>query len=218
MEKEIETKEILNWQRLAITIGIVLVTAAAVGGTVWYLMDQNAQNIADSNAKSISEIQKQVDELKSSKVTNTVADSNSKTYSNSKFGISFSYPKAWTLSSDNADGPSFTVNGTDKFAITIMKDLPGGRGYEAVRNFTRYDGTVVKDGSIVLGTKVSSQNDTIEGDGGVQTPTNGYAITATTDNNFNGYSFFFQMTGDSSVDNSASVVEFENLVKSIKLK
>jgi hypothetical protein len=73
MEKEIETKEILNWQRLATTVGIVLVTAAAVGGTVWYLMDQNAQNIADSNAKSISEIQKQVDELReSSKVNNTL--------------------------------------------------------------------------------------------------------------------------------------------------
>lgn len=63
-DENAETKEKLNWQRLLITAGIVLVTAVAVGGTVWYLMDKNAKSVADSNTKSISALQKQVNELK----------------------------------------------------------------------------------------------------------------------------------------------------------
>lgn len=61
---ETETKEKVNWQRLAITTGIVLLTALAVGGTTWYVMDKNAKDEKAANEKSITELQEQINELK----------------------------------------------------------------------------------------------------------------------------------------------------------
>jgi hypothetical protein len=104
-----------NWQRLLITIGIVLVTAGVVGGTTWYLLDKSAKDIKTANDKSISELQKQIDELKASKNSSTTStETTPSTTSNilkvTELGLQFTLPT--TLSDayyviDNTGG--FTV-------------------------------------------------------------------------------------------------------------
>ncbi len=127
-----ETKQKIDWQRLAITVGIVLVTAAAVGGTVWYLMDQNAKSIDDSNTKSIVSLQKQVDELKASKPSKTAPEtketdttSDWKTYTNSETGISFKYPSNYTLTDKTSswigsDANQFPWHSRSDFAKAVF--------------------------------------------------------------------------------------------------
>jgi hypothetical protein len=61
MESE---KPKFNWQRMLITLGIVVATAAVVGGTTWYIMDKNAKDVQATNEKSAAELQLQADELK----------------------------------------------------------------------------------------------------------------------------------------------------------
>lgn len=112
-----ETKEKLNWQRLLITTGIVLVTAAAVGGTVWYLMDQNAKSIANSNAKSIASLEKQVNELKG---LSSVKTTTTKTPTNTDTSVSQTTTKTvdnYTLLKDYcvANNPDMTVAGVKVF-------------------------------------------------------------------------------------------------------
>jgi len=58
-----------NWKRSLITIGIVFVTAGVVGGTVWYIMDQNQKSIEESNAQQTAAMQKQINDVK-----NTVSE------------------------------------------------------------------------------------------------------------------------------------------------
>ena len=53
----------LNWKRLLITLGIVIVTTVVIGGVTWYLMDQQAKNEKTANDKQVLELQKQIDDL-----------------------------------------------------------------------------------------------------------------------------------------------------------
>ncbi len=56
-------KENLNWERLLITLGIVVVTAGVIGGMTWYFMDKQAKHEKTANDKQILSLQKQIDEL-----------------------------------------------------------------------------------------------------------------------------------------------------------
>lgn len=56
-------KENFNWKRLLTTIGIVLVTAGAIGGTTYYLMAKNQKSIQASSYNSVEALQKQIDDL-----------------------------------------------------------------------------------------------------------------------------------------------------------
>jgi hypothetical protein len=130
MEKEIETKEILNWQRLAVTVGIVLVTAAVVGGTVWYLMDQNAQSIADSNKKSTSVLEKQVSELKGSSTTTAAPTTDQtagwKNYTDSTFGFTFKYPANLAIANEANIKTTNTISVKTEKITEISENLPLG--------------------------------------------------------------------------------------------
>ena len=59
-----EIKEKLNWQRLAITSGIVLLTAGVIGGGIWYYMNKNELAQTKSYNDTVSSLQKQINELK----------------------------------------------------------------------------------------------------------------------------------------------------------
>jgi len=61
MSEEKQNK--LNWQRLLITTGFVLLAALVVGGTTWYVMDKSAKEVQTANEKSVAELQKEIDEL-----------------------------------------------------------------------------------------------------------------------------------------------------------
>ncbi|NTU69919.1 hypothetical protein HGB13_03820 [bacterium] len=52
-------KEKLNWRRLLITIGLVLLTAGVTGGGVWYFMDQ----VNQTQKKTLDSMQAQIDKL-----------------------------------------------------------------------------------------------------------------------------------------------------------
>jgi|GEM_PF-1974231 len=80
-----ETNEKPNWQRLLITLGIVLFAVLVVGGTTWYVMEKSAKEVQTANEKSVAELQKQIDGLKNTKnvaednITNKVAEKNIET-------------------------------------------------------------------------------------------------------------------------------------------
>ncbi len=120
-----ETKKV-DWQRLAITIGIVLVTAAAVGGTVWYLMDQNAKSIADSEKKSVASLQAQIDELKSAAVKTTTSETTTQVNADIK---STDFSKLISVN-----------NSTGTWQTTLYADLTGDGQSEAIPSF-KVDGT-----------------------------------------------------------------------------
>ncbi|MEI6266665.1 MAG: hypothetical protein WCP14_02135 [bacterium] len=102
-----EPKEKINPGRLLITIGIVIITAAVVGGTVWYVMNQKAKTDKANADKQVSDLQKQVTDLQKTQIitttttpatTSTSSDSGTTTsYTNSTTNVSFSYPKDYTL-------------------------------------------------------------------------------------------------------------------------
>ncbi|NTU69920.1 hypothetical protein HGB13_03825 [bacterium] len=98
-------KEKLNWRRLLITIGLVLVTAGITGGGVWYFMDQANQ----TQKKTIDSMQAQIDQLnenlKNGETSKSLVDetANWNTYTSSLEKLSFKYPEDWTIATgDNA--------------------------------------------------------------------------------------------------------------------
>lgn len=95
-----------NWQRMLTTISIVLFSALVVGGTTWYVMDKSAKEVQTANEKTATELQKQIDRLKTTQntsktnVSTTVsgnAANSIKTYTNSGTGVSFDYPLAYAV-------------------------------------------------------------------------------------------------------------------------
>ena len=96
------TKEKINWQRLLITSGLVLATAAIIGGGVWYYMNQNEQAQTKSYNDSVASLQKQIDELKTkqtsaaTKTTPTTSTADV-AYTNTFANFSFKIPAGYTV-------------------------------------------------------------------------------------------------------------------------
>ncbi|MEI6266663.1 MAG: hypothetical protein WCP14_02125 [bacterium] len=61
----------IDWRIIAITVGIALVTAGAIGFGVWYYMDQQNQKLADDNDKQVELLQKRITKLEKSTVNPT---------------------------------------------------------------------------------------------------------------------------------------------------
>ncbi len=119
---EMNEKPKFNWQRLLITVGIVIVTAGAIGGSTWYVMNQQAKNDKANTDKQVSDLQKQVADLQKAQTKTTTAttpattstsnNSNTTTsYTNGTTNVSFSYPKDYTLK----DVTSTHVGSGDQF-------------------------------------------------------------------------------------------------------
>jgi hypothetical protein len=49
-----------NWKRSLITIFLMLITAVAVGGALWWVMERNASDMKEATDKSIEELSNQV--------------------------------------------------------------------------------------------------------------------------------------------------------------
>jgi hypothetical protein len=107
-----------NWKRSLITICIVLLTSAAVGGAVWYVMDQQVKKDAEAKKTELEVMQKQIDELKT-KSTSTATPATTTTtspdwhnYSNSKYGFSITlsdFMKDYTVT-ENSSGTYGATN------------------------------------------------------------------------------------------------------------
>jgi len=95
-------KEKVNGKRLGITLTIMLLTALAVGGTMWYLMDQNAKSERTANEQQVAELQKQKDTLKQEaedKVTaNKEVVETTSTYSDKTGKYSVNIPSGYIVS------------------------------------------------------------------------------------------------------------------------
>jgi hypothetical protein len=97
-----EIKTNFNRKRLLITLTLVLLTAGAVGGGVYYVLDSNFKKERTDNEKALSELQDEVKKLKTEdKTTNTAVAKDEtadwKTYTNEAWGISFKYPSKYNL-------------------------------------------------------------------------------------------------------------------------
>jgi uncharacterized protein YxeA len=118
---ELNEKPKFNWQRSLITVGIVIVTAGVIGGTTWYVMNQQAKTDKTNTDKQVSELQKQVADLqktqtKTTTTTPTPATTTTdptagwKTFSNSDYHFALKYPTDWTATTLTA-GVRLTKNG-----------------------------------------------------------------------------------------------------------
>ena len=105
---ELNEKPKFNWKRLLITVGIVIITAGAIGGSVYYVMNQQATKDKESAEKTAQDLQKQIDDLKKTTTststttttpTTTTTDATAvwKTYSNTTLGYSYKYPSTLTF-------------------------------------------------------------------------------------------------------------------------
>jgi parvulin-like peptidyl-prolyl isomerase len=68
MESQTITEKFnFNWKRLLITIGIVLITATVISGTVWFLMDQQTKKARVAAESTIKELESRIEILEKQK-------------------------------------------------------------------------------------------------------------------------------------------------------
>jgi hypothetical protein len=156
-----------NWTRLIITIVLVVLTAGALGGGVWYYMNQQSLKAEDAKNKEVEQLQKQIDELKkpaaSTTATTAAADPTAswKTYTNDSFGLSFKYPASYSLRTEGtieAGKPlggsvileDTTRQGNPKLSLTFNPDGLGGCMLD--RNDYDYD-TSIQNGKLTITSK-----------------------------------------------------------------
>lgn len=60
---EPQEKPKFHWKRLLITVGIVIVTAGVIGGSIWYVMDKQAKKDEIAAEKRIQDLRQQIDDL-----------------------------------------------------------------------------------------------------------------------------------------------------------
>jgi hypothetical protein len=120
----------------------VLLAAGAVGGGVYYVMDQNFQKEREANEKALNEFREQLEkqETKEKTPTNTTATTstdptaNWKTYTNSEFGLTFKYPAEWSKKHDStpivdqANSGSLSFGGNSKYPELTLTFNPSGIG------------------------------------------------------------------------------------------
>ncbi len=222
---ELNDEPKLNWKRLLITVGIVIFTAGAIGGSVYYVMNQQAQKDKESAEKTAQDLQKQIDDLKKTETTTatptttttqTTTDetANWKTYSNSSAKISFKYPSIWSITNEEftSKGGVVTFNAGNSETFALYKlDGEGGRGFVGVAKFIRYDGTRISGNKIVLGTKVENNSTYLEGVG----PTSGYAIVTTTTNGANNKNYSWLIEGKSVSNADSANTTFQRITSTM---
>jgi len=109
---ELNEKPKFNAKPLLITIGIFIISVGAVGGLVYYAMNQQLQKDRESAQKTIQDLQKQIAEMKKASTTTsasttmpsatntTDATASWKTYTNTTYGFSFKYPADWVITEE----------------------------------------------------------------------------------------------------------------------
>ncbi len=88
----------INWQRIIITVGIVLIVSCALSISVWYLMNEQSKKDKATNDQKVEVLQKQIDELRDS-------ESNS----NNKDSKISSIDSDWNLYTNYNDGYSIKI-------------------------------------------------------------------------------------------------------------
>jgi hypothetical protein len=185
-------QEKLNWKRLLITIVIVLVTAGAVGGAVWYAMDMRAQADKDAFEQRI----KTLEEAKKAEAEEK--EEEWKTYTSNK-GFSFQYPGDWTIEKDGIEGGSVGAVPTPQSSLALKKGTsyisifwnPEGWGYECADPVVQYKATITRN-KVVLSERNQSQ--ATAQDLELTGPSCGYAVT--TSFSQGGSDYFIMASGE----------------------
>jgi hypothetical protein len=96
-----------SWSRLLITLGIVVFTAAIIGGGVWYVMDRETKKSEEAKEEEIK-----VTESTPAKTTTKSTDETSswKTYSDHASRFTLKYPTAWSYKEDVVLGSDGSLN------------------------------------------------------------------------------------------------------------
>jgi len=141
-----------------------------------------------------------------------------KTYSNQNQKISFKYPATWSIEKDNlgADNSGsgqyldkyVTVKNNSVETLTLVLEHEGAaRGFEGVSKFIDYMSTKIEGNAVVLGSKKREEP---PGESG-----GGYAIIATTDNQFNGNNIGIWLEGQDENDIQQGISLFKTIVGTI---
>lgn len=128
---ELQEKSKFSWVRLLITVGIVIITAGIVGGSIWYYMDQNAKKVKESNDSEILSLQKQVNDLNETQTTTSTTPTISTAVSTSNFTNKQIYDEvSGQLNLPNDRIIYFRIYGQDKISYSVRNQSPdvGGSG------------------------------------------------------------------------------------------
>lgn len=135
---EPENKKI-NLTRLLITLGIVLFTALAIGGSTYYVMSSNAKKEKEAQDKQTAEMQKQIDDLQKAQAkkpeitaTTTTPETSSSTNNIlkvSELGIQFTLPASirdayYVMEGEQADFTTRTLVGSGGSDCAAGADKP----------------------------------------------------------------------------------------------
>jgi hypothetical protein len=74
-----------SWQQTGIIVVLVLLTAAVVGGVMWYIMDKNASDINNANSSTVNSLQNTVNNLQRKINTLDKSSSSSTTQSSTAY-------------------------------------------------------------------------------------------------------------------------------------
>jgi|GEM_PF-1742393 len=125
-----------NWQRMLVTLGIVLFAALVVGGTTWYVMDKSAKEIKAANDESVATLQKQIDDLSAKKISATPTTTPTtpptttlKTYTHKSPAFSLQYPATQTMTGDTPADRTVWLSTDGTRANTTLQIT-----YEATKN------------------------------------------------------------------------------------
>lgn len=162
-----------NWTRLLITVGIVVLTTVAVGGSTWYVMGEQAKKDKEATERQIQALEKQVKEnstaSESVKTEGAKKDETAdwKTYTDKKGKYTIKYPTSWTLDDSYFLGQDFglTAFGKAKSDLPVPQSdqlsaitINTGKG-ESILNYYKTSSTVklenVKIGANISATKVT---------------------------------------------------------------
>jgi hypothetical protein len=114
---ESEIKDEFSWRRLLITLGIVFITAGAVGGSVFFVMNRQ---IDELNKPIINTTTTILNATTTTKTTTTTIEpvADWTTCSSTKYDFTFKYPSFWTQSSEE-----FKTRGEKDFEIILNSDI-----------------------------------------------------------------------------------------------
>lgn len=118
---EPENKKV-NVKRLLITIGIVLVTALAFGGSTYYVLSTNTAKEKEATDRQIAEMQEKINDLQKDQAIKTDATETTVgptagwiTYSDTTHNFSFKHPAGLEIT------PSKTDDAADYYMLLINK-------------------------------------------------------------------------------------------------
>lgn len=161
---EPQEKPKFSWIRLAVISAIVILTTLAVGGTTWYVMDQNAE-------RERGELEKQIQELEDQKAIESTDTESVKEEKNTEVKDSDSATRnGVTMEISPTSGPVNTkvqveITGLDNYDYTDLFFRSAGGWVPSVHQKitnenSKYSGTYIIPSTVLTSAASNAQNPT----------------------------------------------------------